>query len=79
MVKCCNNQTCECVFRLEVVLSVSLHDHVLFLNTRCQSGLHIMNVYESDVLCDHVVRTEMDVSGDSSILLGNKAKSTEFY
>jgi hypothetical protein len=61
-VKCHNNQTCECVFRLEVALSVSFSDQ------------DTLNAHESDMLCDHVLGTEMHVSGDRRILFENRAK-----
>jgi hypothetical protein len=43
-VKCHNNETCNCVFRLEVVLSGGCYNWVSFLNTRCRPGLHTVNV-----------------------------------
>jgi hypothetical protein len=48
------------------------------LNTRGWSGLHVLNVRKSDMICDHVFGTEMHVSGDSGILFENKAKRIEF-
>jgi hypothetical protein len=51
------------VFWLEVVLSVSFYDHVLFLDTRCLSVLHIVNVHESDLLTDPLLGSEMDIGG----------------
>jgi hypothetical protein len=41
----------------------------------------MVNVQESRqvYLCDHVLGTEMHVSGDSGVLFENKAKSAEFY
>jgi hypothetical protein len=62
---------------MEVVLSVSFLDYGSFLNTRCKSGLHIANVQESAVHCDHMFG--IHVSGDSGVLFENKAKYMECY
>jgi hypothetical protein len=62
-----------------MALSASNFDRVSFVNTRGRSGLHIVYVHESDILCDRVFGPEMRVSDDSGILFENKAKRTEFY
>lgn len=62
------------MFKLEVVLSVSLYECDSSLSTRRSELYTYMNAYthESDTLCGHVFGTEMHVSGESGALFDNK-------